>query len=178
MKRVLLALADGFEEIEAVTPLDLLRREVVVAGVGALVITSRRGLRVTCEALLSGSDREWDALVLPGGLPGADNLAASREVQELLAWGTENGRLIGAICAAPVVVLGALGYLDGRRFTGYPGMECAAGSPVNETFVHDGNVLTSRGVGTAADFSLALIDVLVGAETAERVGRETLLRGN
>ncbi len=180
MKRVLVALADGFEEIEAVTPLDLLRRagiEVVVAGVGSLNVTSRRGLKVTCDALLEKGDRNWDALILPGGLPGADNLAASAEVRELLQWGLGQERLVGAICAAPVVVLGALGHLKGRRYTGYPGMAAHDSGGVESAgaVVIDGPLITSRGVGTAGAFSLALIAALVGQETADRIARETLL---
>ncbi|MEI8093191.1 MAG: DJ-1 family glyoxalase III [Spirochaetales bacterium] len=180
MKQVLVVLAPGFEELEAVAPIDLGRRAgliVTIAGLDSLTVTSKRGLTVTCDELLDPQKRHWDALVLPGGLPGADHLAASPKIAELLAWFETEGRWIAAICAAPARVLGSQGLLKGRRWTGFPGTDDQAfgGFYQSSPVVVDGHVLTSRGVGTATEFSLKLISLLLGEVVATRVARETLL---
>lgn len=173
-------LADGFEEIEAVTPIDLLRRagiSVVVAGLTATTATGARGIRVVCDALLEQVSPDWDALILPGGLPGARNLAESSLIAKILKDAQARGAWVAALCAAPTVVLGSLGYLAGRRFTGYPGMGDGPDTGyVAEPVVVDGNLVTSPGVATAGAFSLRLIELLLGPEKSAEVGRAVLLR--
>ena len=169
MSRVLIPLADGCEELEAVTLIDLLRRadiEVVTAGLGDGVVTASHGTRLvpdmTLDEAMGGS---YDMVVLPGGLPGADHLDADPRVHELLQTQMNQDRAVAAICAAPKVL--ANGHvLDGRRATCYPGCVDAekygevafTGAPVEI----DGPVITSRGPGTALDFALILIETLKG----------------
>ena len=180
MKTAVIVLADGFEEVEAVTPIDLLRRAGVQVTVAALVGTQARGrsgISVVCDLSLDQVPAGWDALILPGGMPGAKNLAASRLVKSLLEKAFGENRWVGAICAAPAVVLGSQGFLSGRTFTGYPGTETSVSGArfTVEPVVVDGNLVTSRGVGTAGAFGLKLVEVLAGTEAATRVAAEVLL---
>lgn len=176
MARVLVPLAQGCEEIEAVTVIDLLRRagiEVVAAGLDAAVVTASRGTRLVPDMTLDEAlGRDYDLVVLPGGQPGADNLEADPRIGALLRRSIEQGRLVAAICAAPKVLASA-GLLDGRRATSFPGALDPARLPevtlVGDGVVRDGNVITSRGPGTAMDFALALIDILAGRTTRDRV---------
>lgn len=182
MKTAVVVLADGFEEIEAVTPVDLLRRagvRVTIAGLSGTTATSSRGLVIGCDASLEGLAPGWDALVLPGGLPGASLLAESPLVSTMLDDSFSRGAWVAAICAAPGRVLGASGRLVGRRFTGYPGSQGDGfgGRYVEEPVVVDGNVITSRGVGTAGAFALKLVEVLAGREKSAEVAEATLLNG-
>jgi 4-methyl-5(b-hydroxyethyl)-thiazole monophosphate biosynthesis len=187
MAHVVVVLAQGFEEMEAVAPIDLCRRAgltVTVAGLTREVI-SKRGLKVTCDVVLpstvlsssvnEGSLFDWDALVLPGGLPGANNLAASPAVQAMVDVGLSS-RLVAAICAAPSTVLGPTGRLRGRRWTGFPGTdnEAFGGTYLEDCVVVDGRLITSRAVATAPEFALTLIGLLCGQSVADRVARETL----
>lgn len=179
-RTAVVVLADGFEEIEAVTPIDLLRRSgvrVVVAGLDKTSVTGARGVVFGCDTTLDLVPPGWDALILPGGLPGANNLAASPLVHTALNDALARQAWVGAICAAPAVVLGSLGVLEGRRFTGYPGTETSVpgGRFVPEAVVVDGCLITSRGVGTAAAFALKLVEVLVGPEKAAATARAVLL---
>jgi 4-methyl-5(b-hydroxyethyl)-thiazole monophosphate biosynthesis len=175
-EEVLIPLAPGFEEIEAVTVVDLLRRaaiEVVTAGLAPGPVTASRGTVVVPDAELDAVlEREFDMLVLPGGLPGADYLDRDPRVRELAGRMAESGRYTAAICAAPKVLASA-GLLSGRRATAFPGvleqldlpdvaLEAAA-------VVVDGKVVTSRGPGTAMDFALALIELLTDRTTREQV---------
>jgi 4-methyl-5(b-hydroxyethyl)-thiazole monophosphate biosynthesis len=164
--KVLLILADGFEEMEAVAPIDILRRakaEVTVAALGAGIhVTGRNGIVVhadtTLDAVLSGDPRDYDCLLLPGG-PGV----------ALVLRQNAAGRLLAAICAAPLVLADA-GVLDGRRFTAH--FSTAAELPrylPGERTVEDGNILTSRGAGTAADFGLLLVERLFGRDLAREI---------
>ena len=177
--RAVVVLADGFEEMEAVAPIDLLRRAgvtVVVAGLDGLSARSSRGLVVGCDARLSEVPLDWDAFVLPGGMPGAKTLAESPLVKLCLQDSVSRGAWVAALCASPVVVLGALGFLKGRRFTGYPGTEGETGGHYSDdAVVVDDQLLTSRGVGTASAFALKLVEVLVSPEKAAEVARATLL---
>jgi len=173
-------LADGFEEIEAVTPIDLLRRagvSVTVAGLSGRAAVSARGLKVECDAALADLAPGFSALVLPGGQPGSRNLGASPLVQLWIEKTLEGGGWVAAICAAPAAVLGGQGWLEGRRFTGYPGTEAGVvgGIPSDEPVVVDGRFVTSRGVGTAAAFGLKLAELLAGPETARKVAEAALL---
>lgn len=167
-KKVLVILADGFEEIEAVTPIDVLRRagcDVTTAGVGKTTIESARSLKVQADTRLEDYKGTPDAVVLPGGGQGAENLAGSAAVSAFLKKMHSEKKLIAAICAAPAVVLSPLGILDGRRATGYPGMEKEMGPKVvisKERVVTDGHVTTSMGPGSAMEFSLEVLRLLSG----------------
>lgn len=182
MKRALIILAEGFEEIEAVTPVDLLRRagvQVVMAGLAGLEVKGARGIRVVCDLTLDQAAGDWDLLILPGGLPGSTHLAASELVQNAVRQTLARDCWVAAICAAPVLVLGSLGLLRNRSYTGYPdtGPEPEGGSYRDEPVVVDGKLITSQGVGTAGAFGLKLVEVLAGPEKAAAVGRSVLLAG-
>jgi 4-methyl-5(b-hydroxyethyl)-thiazole monophosphate biosynthesis len=181
-KKALVFLADGFEEVEAITPIDYLRRagiEVTTISIsGNKTVKGSHGIPVIADALLTELPAaSWDALVLPGGMPGASNLAASAETGALLKAQAGAGRLVAAICASPAVVLVPLGLIKGRRFTCYPGMEAQiSGSQWSEDkVVIDGNILTSRGAGTAGIFATAIIGKLLGQADADKVAGSVLL---
>lgn len=177
MKRVLVPLADGCEELEAVTIIDLLRRagvEVVVAGLREGTVTASRGVRIEPDMTLDEALKlEFDMVALPGGLPGADHLAADRRLTDLLKRMNESGRFVGAVCAAPKVLLRS-GVLEGRTATAYPGVLQQEGHShiSGDAVIRDGTVITSRGPGTAMDFALELIEALGG-----RAVRETVEKG-
>lgn len=176
MSCVLVPLAPGFEEIEAVTVIDLLRRagiDVVVASLDGSPVTGSHAIQVTPDLGLDEAlQRELDMVVLPGGLPGADNLEADTRVMELLRRMADSERFTAAICAAPRV-LAAAGLLDGKRATSYPGFLDEGSTPglhiENHPVVRDGKVITSRGAGTAMDFALALIEVLQGSSRRDEI---------
>jgi len=177
--KAVVVLADGFEEVEAVTPIDLLRRAgvtVVVAGLTGLSATGARGVAFGCDTTLD-QVTEWDALVLPGGGPGAKRLSESELVLRAVDRTLERGAWLAAICAAPAEVLGKHGYLKDKRFTGYPGTEATGfgGTYLVEPVVVDGKLITSRGVATAPAFALSLIEKLAGAEKAAEVAKAVLL---
>jgi len=179
MKTAVVVLADGFEEIEAVTPIDLLRRagvRVVTAGLSGLTVVGARGMAMVCNTTLDRVTPEWDALILPGGMPGAKNLAASSLVKRCLDDTLERGAWVAAICAAPAFVLGAQGYLKNCQYTCYPGNEdiVLGGIYRTEAVVVDGLFVTSRGVGTASAFALKLLELLA-PEKALDVARAVLL---
>jgi 4-methyl-5(b-hydroxyethyl)-thiazole monophosphate biosynthesis len=180
-KTVLIVLAEGFEEIEAITPTDVLRRagvEVIVAGVGKREVTGAHGITVETDTLLEQYGEIPDALVLPGGMPGAENLQKSEALKTILQKMKKSNRLIGAICASPAVVLAPNGVLDGKKATCFPGFEEGLGPKVTfseERVVCDGQVITSRGPGTAFEFSLELVSQLVGAEKASQLAQNLLL---
>jgi 4-methyl-5(b-hydroxyethyl)-thiazole monophosphate biosynthesis len=178
-KRVLVALADGFEEIEALTPIDLLRRcdvEVVVAGVGKETITGAHNIKVVCDALISDSGTEFDAIILPGGGLGARNLSESWEVHEKMLLMVNQGALLASICASPAVVLGPAGLLHGHKAVCYPGAE--ENTPdfefSNERVCVDGNLITAQGAGCAIEFSLAIIEHLFDHETMEKLSKRII----
>lgn len=171
MAKALVPLANGFEEIEAVTVIDILRRAgvtVVVAGLEEGPVTGSHGICVEPDAALDAALAEdYDMVVLPGGMPGADRLEDDPRVIRMLRSMAEKGRFTAAICAAPKV-LAAAGLLDNRRATSYPGFldaKQAAGLRVTESPVEqDDRVITSRGPGTAMDFALTLVENLIGRD--------------
>ncbi len=177
MPRVLVPLADGFEEIEAVTVVDLLRRagiEVHTAALSGARVTGSHGIGVQADMMLDeAAAADYDMIVLPGGMPGAEHLKRDPRVVTLLKRFAEAGRYTAAICAAPGVLAHA-GLLDGRRATSFPGFlgpESARDLDLSDdAVVVDGKVVTSRGPGTAIEFSLALIALLCGRDAAEAVG--------
>ena len=180
MATVLVPLADGCEEIEAVTIIDLLRRagiSVVVAGLKAGIVTASRGVQLMPDVTLDEAlHHEYDMVVLPGGMPGAANFKDDARMIALLKKMAAAGQYTAAICAAPMVLAEA-GLLDGKQATSYPGfLDAIPGVTLSSAaVVQDGKVLTSRGPGTAMDFALALIEVLSGAEKRQQV-ESALLR--
>ena len=175
--RVLVPLAEGFEEIEAVTVVDLLRRagvEVRTASLGTVRVTGSHGIAVEADISIEAADvPDYDMIVLPGGMPGARHLQQDGRVIALLRQFAAAGRYTAAICAAPGVLAHA-GLLDNRRATSFPGFLAPDSAPglvlCDAPVVVDGRVVTSRGPGTATEFSLALIKLLCGAEAADEVG--------
>jgi 4-methyl-5(b-hydroxyethyl)-thiazole monophosphate biosynthesis len=176
MPRVLIPIASGSEELETVTLIDLLRRaeiEVVVAGLEPGPVTCSRGTVLVPDTDLDEVvDADFDMIVLPGGQPGATNLDRDTRIHDLLARQAASDRWAAAICAAPAV-LASTGLLDGRSATSFPGALDAARYPevklLEQPVVTDGKLITSRGPGTAMDFALHLIEVLVGAQTRDAV---------
>ena len=174
MKSVLIPLAPGFEDMEAVTLIDLLRRagiEVVTAGLTAGLIEGSRGVLVQPDTTLDEvMTRDFDMIALPGGMPGAENLKNDARVLALLRRLGQAGKYTAAICAAPMA-LAAAGLLEGHRATSFPGFldnlpnTIALPDPV----VVDGKVATSRGPGTAMDFGLTLIELLAGRAKRDQV---------
>lgn len=179
MKRALLFFADGTEEIEALTPVDILRRagaEVTIAGVGGLHLTGSHGIHVEADA--SAEDirtGDFDMVILPGGMPGAKNLDASPEVERCLADVSARGGFLAAICAAPMV-LGRLGYLSGKNAVCYPGFESSlAGAVLSDKKVcRDGTVITAVGAGAAMEFALTLVEALFGKQKSETLRKSVL----
>ncbi len=174
MKRVLVPLAEGFEELEAVTIIDILRRagiEVVVASLASNPVIGAHGIRLAADTPLAAlAEQDFDMIALPGGMPGADHLKNDPRIGGLVRRLHAAGRPVAAICAAPMV-LAAAGVLDGRRATSYPGfLEDAGGATVvGDAVVVDGGVITSRGPGTALDFALALVEALEGRGAREAI---------
>ncbi len=167
-------LANGFEEMEALAPIDLLRRaekQVVTVGVGGKLITGAHGIPVTADIttaeMVLGGDLEM--IVLPGGMPGTLNLEKSIEVQTAVDFCMDRELYIGAICAAPSI-LGHKGLLEGREAIAYPGFETQMpGAIISENAVcQSGNIITAKGAGVAVDFGLKLVEVAAGAAEAKR----------
>lgn len=181
MKTALVILADGFEEIEAIAPVDVLRRagvRVTIAGLIDPRVKSSGKVGVEVDILLRNLVEIPDVVILPGGLPGATNLAKSEEVAALVRKMNKAGKIIAAICAAPAAVLAPLGILDGKKATCYPGCEADfSGATVycRERVVLDGNIITSQGPGTALEFAFVIAARLVGQEMAETVRGKMLI---
>ena len=180
MKRVIVPLGKGFEDIEAVSIIDILRRggiEVIVAGVEELEVVGAHKLRVVTDMLLSQVDTSSvDMIILPGGWGGTRVLAESQLVQNILKEFDSQNRLIGAICAAPFA-LNVAGVLK-NDFTCYPGardeIKTTAKYHSDKKVVLDGNIITSQGPGTAICFGLAIVELLVSKEVAESIKGGTL----
>ena len=173
---ILLLLAEGFEEIEALTPLDVLRRAgktVKTVGIGSRVVIGAHGIPVVCD--LTGDEVTYDdieMLILPGGMPGATNLDASETVDKLIFSVNERGGQLAAICAAPLC-LGRRGLLGGKEATCYPGFEGELlGATVSDkSVVTDGNITTAKGMGVALDFALRLCEIVTDAKTADKISK-------
>ena len=180
---VYIFLADGFEEAEALVPADLLRRagaEVKLVGVTGQTVLGAHGISVNSD--ISPDQVENDAmemLVIPGGLPGVTNVAASAKAMELVKAAAQNGCWLAAICAAPSIVLGPEGILRDRKATCYPGMESGMEGALpqkGQSVVVDGKFVTGEGPGAAFDFGLKLVEVLKGTETMQRVADDACWR--
>ena len=176
---IALLLADGFEEIEALTPLDVLRRGGVDVKTVAVVgddakngfITGAHGITVKCDFTLSCvSPEDFDSVILPGGMPGSLNLDGSPFVDEILRFVQNEGGRIAAICAAPLV-LGRRNLLENKRACCYPGFEneLVGADVLFDGVVTDGNITTARGMGVALDFALELLSLYKGKTVADKV---------
>ena len=168
-------LAEGFEEIEALTPVDCLRRagrNVCTVGIGGTVIKGSHGIPVTADLADSAftPDDSVEMIVLPGGMPGTIHLGESSTVQDAVTYCNEHDKWIAAICAAPSI-LGARGLLSNKTATCYPGFEpkLTGCKTVAEPVCQDGKIITGRGPGAAMDFALHLVSVLCGADTARSI---------
>ncbi len=172
MSKVLVILADGFEEIEAVTIIDVLRRagiEVTAACLGEKVVRGAHDLSLVADCLLDNVfGEEFDAIILPGGMPGSRNLRDDSRVIRLLQRQAEGDHYLGAICAAPIA-LEAAGVLKGKRATSYPGNELPSALYCDDRVITDGKLVTSRGPGTALEFALEWVRLLAGAPKADQL---------
>lgn len=175
MINAIVLLADGFEESEAVCPIDILKRagiNVVIAGVGKSIVTSTHCLKIVADILVDEiKSYDFDLVFCPGGMPGASNLAASKSVCDILLEMNASGKLISAICASPAVVLAPLGILNGKKATCYPGCEefFPSFSFLSDGVVVDGNLVTGKSAGFAFDLGLKFIEMLCGKEKAAEV---------
>lgn len=172
-------LADGFEEVEAITQIDFLRRagiETVAVGVTGKDVVGGHDIRINTDRTLDELIDDADAVVVPGGASGAQRIAEEPAAVSLVRDTLESGKLVAAICAAPGLVLGAHDLLGERTFTCYPGFEKHATTGVfsEDRVVVDGNLITSRGPGTAAEFALAIVRYLCGQEPAAELHQKTL----
>ena len=180
MKKVSIFLAPGFEEVEALTPIDLLRRagaQVTIVSIGEeRMVTGSHQISIGADALFEELDfSNQDLLILPGGQPGTDNLKACKKLRALLENANKKGTLLAAICAAPSV-FGRLGFLKGRKACCYPTLEekLEGAEVVQDPVSADGHIITSRGMGTAIPFALKLTALLCGEEKAEEIGRSII----
>ena len=181
MKKVYILLADGFEEIEGLTVVDLMRRAgidiTMVSIKDDLNITGARGIKVIADMLIKDMDYDGDMLVLPGGMPGTNHLKESEAVREAILSYKKSGKYLAAICAAPTV-FGGMGLLKGLSATCYPGLEDGLeGSDwpgESEKVVVDGQFITSRGLGTAIDFALKLIALLIDDNKAAEIAKSVV----
>lgn len=177
MAKVYVFLADGFEDVEALIPVDVLRRggvEVVTVSVmdGSQIVESAHGVQMVADALIEDCDfSDADLLLLPGGMPGASNLYAHQGVCQAVLAQMKANRMIAAICAAPAVVLGQLGMLNGKQATCYPGFEqlLQGATYTGELCTVDGNIVTGEGPAAAFPFAYQLLSMLVDASTAQQI---------
>ncbi|MCR5063218.1 MAG: DJ-1/PfpI family protein [Treponema sp.] len=193
MKTAAVFFADGFEDIEALSPVDYLRRagiELTTVGVkgtpfnSTLIVTSSHKVPIITDTTLEDFLAKKimpDCVICPGGGKGAENLSENSKLVSFLENAYDNGKLIGAICASPAVVLGKTKILENKKWTCYPDMEGNAKPEYldgykDEVFVTDGNVVTSRGAGASEQFAMEIIRLLCGEETAEKIRKGTCQR--
>jgi len=182
-KKVLVPIADGIEEIEAVCIIDTLRRagaDVTVAGVGTPQVTASRGVKLVADATLTDcADVTYDAIVLPGGMPGAEHLRDSAALVTKLKEQKASNRLYAAICAAPAVVLHHHGLLKNVRATCYPSMQSHLdpNHVSNDRVVVHGQCVTAQGPAVAIEFALKLVEMLFGLAKAKEIGQAMLVQG-
>jgi len=180
-KTAFVAVADGTEELEAVTIIDVLRRAgtaVTVASVGELNITASRGVKLVADCVIGDcKEKTYDLIVLPGGLPGAEHLRDCPPLIEMLKKQKQSGRLYAAICASPAVALAPHGLLDDKQATGYPSMsnKLPNQTKADRRVVVDGNCITSQGPGTALEFAIELLRQLFDDAKAQQVAEPMLV---
>ena len=179
---VYMLLGTGFEETEAIAPLDLLRRagvSVATVGITGKVVYGSHGIGVEADILPAEMDlSDMEMIILPGGLGGVASARASREALDALRFAWENGKYVAAICAGPTV-LADLGITDGRNATCYPGCEGQMGSAIMQpdaAAVRDGKLITGTSAGCAIPFGLALVEALKGKEEAQRIAGQIVIR--
>lgn len=172
---IYLFLANGFEEIEALTPLDVLKRageEVITVGVGSQKITGSHGVTVFCDTTVENIEKSnsLKAIILPGGMPGTLNLEADKTVSEFIDFASENNLFICAVCAAPSI-LGHKGLLKEKEAICFPGFEKDLyGAKISEkSVVRDGNIITAKGMGVSLKFGLEILAALQGKEKADSI---------
>lgn len=171
---LLMFFADGFEEVEAIATLDVIRRaniEIRSVGIGAKEITGSHGITVICDMTDSDvKELDIDGVILPGGMPGTLNLLESKVVNDAIDYCAAEGKLICAICAAPMI-LGRKGLLEGKEAICFPGFEEELkGATVSDKFVcTSGNIITAKGMGSAINFGLAITEYFTDKETAEKL---------
>lgn len=180
MKTIAVHLATGFEEIEAITIIDILRRAglnvIIISVTGEPVVKGAHQIAVTTDKLFADVDYESvDMIILPGGTEGAENLDRHEGLKSQIMKFNRSGKLIGAICAAPMV-LGHMGLLEGKNVVCYPGYEkeLKGASVGNTPAVVDGKLVTGRGIGAALNFSLEIVKILVGKDKADQLAKGTL----
>lgn len=168
-------LADGFEEVEAIAPIDMLRRAgvtVKTVGVDSKVIKGSHSIPVECDITVKDIhlNDEIEAVILPGGMPGTKNLEASSDVQSAIDYAVENGKYVCAICAAPSI-LGHKGLLEGKEAIAFPGFEDdLKGAKISEKHVSvDGQFITAKGAGVAVDFGLAIVAAIKGQDESDKI---------
>lgn len=174
---VYLFLADGFEEVEAIAPLDILRRagiSVTTIGVTGELVTGAHNICVKADADISSVMLEdIDAVILPGGLGGTNNLDASAEVKDIVKNASDHGKLVCAICAAPSI-LGKMGLLNGKDATCYPGFEeyFDGGNYTGASVIMSGNIITADGMGSAYKFGFEIVKALIDEQTSEKIKKQ------
>ncbi len=181
-KRAVILLAEGFEEIETITPIDILRRagiEVILAGINPQdgCIQSTRGVWVRVDKRIEELPANFDACILPGGGKGAENLSKSDHVNSLISIMHKEKKIIAAICASPAVVLAPTGILEGKTATCFPGLQDRFPSSTQyreAPVVVDGTVITSRGPATALPFALKIVELLLDKTIADKISSATL----
>ena len=179
-KKAIIILATGFEEIEAASVIDILRRagiETTVAGLDGINITGSHGITIAVDKKLSDLKPDFDAVILPGGMPGALHLHNSSEVNNFIKDMNSKGALITGICAAPAVVLAPIGILDNKAATCYPGDQGDFGKSTrykNKPVVVDGNIITSQGPATVMEFAFAIVEKLIGKNAVKKLKKHTL----
>ncbi|PIE98148.1 MAG: DJ-1 family protein [Treponema sp.] len=182
MKEVFVFLATGFEEVEAITPIDYLRRagfDVVIVGVTGKTVSSSRGVTVLCDTTVQELEAESPLMaVLPGGLPNAEILADSDAVRDIVLEVNKTGGIVGAICATPALALSKWGLLEGREFTCYPKMDAdlPKKASADKRVVRDGNIITACAAGAAEEFAFALIEAVAGKTGLKKVKDAVLAR--
>ena len=179
---VYMLLGTGFEETEAIAPLDLLRRagvEILTVGINGKIVYGSHKIGVEADIELGEVDlTNLEMVILPGGLGGVASIRASKEAMDIVRFAYENGKFTAAICAGPPV-LADLGITDGKNATCYPGCETGMGTAImaeNAASVIDGKLVTGTSAGCAVPFGLSLIEVLKGKEEAERIAKQIVIR--
>jgi 4-methyl-5(b-hydroxyethyl)-thiazole monophosphate biosynthesis len=181
-KKVIIAVADGTEELEAIAIIDCLRRagaDLTIASVQKLQIITARKVKITADCLITDClGQVYDLIVLPGGMPGAENLRDSKELIEMLKQQKASGRLYAAICASPAVVFEHHGLLADKKATCFPAFidTLKNKQAINQSVVVDGNCVTSQGPGTALEFSLKLVELLFGSEKSQQLAKAMLVK--
>jgi len=175
---IYLLLADGFEEVEALTVVDILRRAKIdvqtVSVSNSNLVAGAHNISVQADITMNMVQKsEMEMVILPGGMPGTDNLEKSQEVIDLITYVNDSGKYIAAICAAPKI-LGKMNLLNGKSAICFPGYECELiGATISEkSVVVDGNIITSKAAGTAADFAFTLVEILCDKQTASNISKK------